>query len=88
MATVGTQVTVSNSATALEGAITADAVALLVRNRGTVAVYLGGPAVATNSGYQLDPGESVAIEARQNPLGLYGITASSTAVCHVLRIGD
>jgi len=87
MAVVGTQVTVSNTATALESSITADGVALLVRNRGSVAVYLGGPAVTTATGYQLDAGEAVSLEGESNPLGVYGITASSTAVCHVLRVG-
>lgn len=30
----------------------------LVRNRGTVAVYLGAVGVTTGTGFQLDPGES------------------------------
>lgn len=87
MPVVGTQVTVANTPTALESSITADGVALLVRNRGAVAVYLGGPAVTTATGYQVDPGEAVSLDAETCPIGVYGITASGTAVCHVIRVG-
>lgn len=88
MAFVGTRVTVTDTATALESAVTSEGVSVLIRNRGSVAVYIGGSAVTTSTGYQLDPGEAITVEADEvNPLGAYGIVASGTAVCHILRVG-
>jgi hypothetical protein len=60
---------------------------LLVRNRGSVAVYLGGSDVTTATGYQLDPGEAQPVDLAGYDSGLYGIVASGTAVCHVLQVG-
>lgn len=88
MAVKGTQVTVTTSATALESTLTAQGMSVLVRNRGAVAVYIGGSAVTAATGYQLDPGEAVTLDASdQNPLGVYGITAAVSCVCHVLQVG-
>lgn len=56
-----------------------------VRNRGAVAVYIGAPNLTTSTGYQLDPGEAVGMELQQGD-ELYGITASSTCVVHVLKV--
>lgn len=58
---------------------------LNVRNRGSVAVYLGAPNVTTSTGYQLDPGEAVGVSLSAGE-ELYGITASSTAAVHVLKV--
>lgn len=87
MAVKGSQVTVTTSATALETALAGQGASVLVRNRGSVAVYIGSSAVTTATGYQLDPGEAVSLEADdQNPLSVYGITAAVSAVCHVLQV--
>lgn len=80
------QVTVTNAATALDVNSTG-ARSLLVRNRGSVAVYLGGAAVTTGIGFQLDPGESLTADFPTYSAGLYGITASSTARVDVLEVG-
>ncbi len=84
MATSASRVTVTSAATLL--ALDANAGSALIVNRDTVTVYVGGEAVTSAAGYQLDPGESVAVDLFQGE-GVYGITASSTAVCHVLRTG-
>ena len=88
MAIVDTRVTVLTAAIAVAAAGTTgsgDAVRVNVRNRGAIAVYLGGAAVTSSTGYQLDPGESVStwLEAGET---MYGISASSSVV-HVLTGG-
>jgi hypothetical protein len=80
------QVTVTSTATALDQS-TAGARSLLVRNRGAVAVYLGGSGVTTANGFQLDTGESVSVDILGFGGGLYGIVASSTARVDVLQAG-
>jgi hypothetical protein len=84
------QVTVTDSATLLDINTTASGRSLLVRNRGSIAVYVGGPAVTTSTGFQLDPGEAVSLDADDGSgagSGNYGITASSTARVDVLQVG-
>lgn len=78
------QVTVTSTATALDQSTTG-ARSMLVRNRGSVAVYLGGSNVSTSNGFQLDPGESVGLDAAKFGSGLYGRTASSSARVDVLQ---
>lgn len=87
MAVKAVRVSVATTATALFQADTVAASAILVRNRGTAAVYLGAADVTTATGAQLDPGESATVEADTHPIGLYGICASGTVVCHVLQVG-
>lgn len=80
------QVTVNTSADLLD-ASTGSVRSLLVRNRGSVAVYLGGIDVTSSTGFQLDPGEAVSIDAGGSGAGggLYGVTASSSARVDVLQ---
>jgi len=88
------RVTVTTSATQLDntsirrGTFTqANQASLLVRNRGSVAVYIGGDAtVTTSTGYQLDPGETWIGEIESGD-AVYGIVASGTAVCHLVTTG-
>jgi hypothetical protein len=84
------RVTVTTTATSLDLAL-ASAVSsstLVVRNRGAVAVYLGGSDVTDTTGWQLDPGETLSVDLRSyGPSGLFGITTSGSAVCHVCRLG-
>lgn len=58
---------------------------LNVRNRGPATVFLGPKDVSTTSGYQLDAGEAAGFSLMVGE-DLYGITASSTAEVHVLRV--
>ena len=83
------QVSVTSSATLLDTNTTASGRSVLVRNRGSVPVFLGGSAVTTSTGFQLDPGEgaSVDVPGTGAASGLYGITASSTATVHTLQVG-
>lgn len=62
-----------------------DGAEVIVRNRGSVAVYLGASGVTTSTGFQLDPSESVSFRLARAE-SLYGITGSSSAVVHVLKM--
>lgn len=77
------RVTVTTSATAITSPDLDDWSTVLIRNRGAVSVYLGAASVTSATGYQLDAGEALAVDPKQFE-ALYGITASSTAECHVL----
>lgn len=80
------QVSVTTTATLLDQS-TGGSRAVLVRNRGTVAVYLGAGTVTSGTGFQLDSGESVSIDVSGSGAGggLYARTASGTATVHVLQ---
>lgn len=56
----------------------------IIRNRGSVAVYIGASGVTTSTGFQIDPGESISLRVSRAMTPLYGITASSSAAVHVL----
>jgi len=72
--TTVTEITELNDATAW----------LLVRNVGTVPVYLGGSSVDT-TGYPLYPGESLTVASQGNiDQILYAVTESGTADVRVL----
>ncbi len=85
MALSGAQVTVATSATALYPSDSTGT--MLVRNRGSVAVYIGGSGVTTGAGFQLDPGESATMDLpRSGHGGAYGIVATGTARVDVLKV--
>lgn len=85
---VATRVTVATTGggTAIYQNTGGRAVLVNVRNRGAVAAYIGGPNLTTSDGYQLDPGEAVDVRL-QGEEALFGITASTTCVVHVLKVG-
>lgn len=80
------QVTVTTTAAVLDQTTTGTR-SLLVRNRGSVPVYLGGSNVSSSNGFQLDPGESASVDIPKYGAGLYGRTASSSARVDVLQVG-
>lgn len=83
------QVSVTTSATRLDDSSNPPLrYGVLVRNRGTAAVYVGTAAVAAGTGYQLDPGEAVSMDLTTFDGGLYGIAASGSHTCHVLQQGS
>jgi len=87
MATRAARVTVDTTAggTRIDSAV-AGSGSILVRNQGSVAVYLGASGVTSSTGFQLDPQESVQLDlAREDTL--YGITASSSASVHLIQVG-
>lgn len=61
MATLGAQVSVTNTATLLYQS-DADGSTVLVCNRGTSPVFVGSAAVTTATGFQLDPGTSISLD--------------------------
>lgn len=87
MAVAATRVTVATTAggTAVYTNNSAVTVDISVRNRGSVAVYLGEAHLTTSTGYQLDPGEAAGMTLQAGE-ALFGITASSTCVVHVLKV--
>lgn len=84
--TSASRVTVTTSATRLDTANTAKSPNIIIRNRGSVAVYVGGSAVTSADGFQLDAGESLDVAVGAGNIGLYGITASGTASVHILQV--
>lgn len=81
------RVTVSTTPARVGGTEQAVAVSATIRNRGSVPVFVGGPDVTTDTGYQLDPGEGLSIDMLASDDGVWGCTASSTAVVHRLQRG-
>jgi ApbE superfamily uncharacterized protein (UPF0280 family) len=58
--------------------------ACLIRNRGSVAIYLGNSNVTTSTGFQIDPGDSISIDLRSaDPV--YAISGSAGQACHVFQ---
>jgi hypothetical protein len=84
-AVASAQVTVTTTATALDQS-TSGPRSLLLRNRGAVAVFLGGSGVTSSTGLQLDPGETLSLDVPKFGAGVYGRTASSTARVDVLQV--
>ena len=81
--------TVTTSATSLDVDDSANSSrSCLIRNRGSVAVFVGGPAVTSATGYQLDPGEALSLDTGGTGAGVatYAITASSSSTVHVLQV--
>lgn len=89
MAVMSQQVSVGTSGFRLDSGLSASTalVSLLVRNRGTVAVYVGGSGVTTGNGFQLDPGESMSIDLRFADAGVYALAASGTQRVDVMQAG-
>jgi hypothetical protein len=58
----------------------------LIRNRGSVAVFIGGSGVTTATGFQLDPGEAIPVDLDDGEIP-YGRVVSGTPICHVLEVG-
>lgn len=88
MAAVGSQVSVTTTATRLDTSTAAGMgrSSLMVRNMGTVTIDLGGSTITAGTGFQLRAGESLSIDiASSDPI--FGIVASGTATVHVLQVG-
>ena len=79
-----TAVTVTTTATAIPATALAGRRAMMVRNNGSVTVYLGDSTVTSTNGFPLSPGEEKSYELGP-PVTLYGITASGTADVRVLE---
>ncbi len=63
---------------------------VLVTNRGTGSVFLGGPTVTASGpgvGYELMPGESASVDLRRDDKGLFGISGSGTQRVDRLQVG-
>jgi hypothetical protein len=89
MSVIGQRVTVTTDATRLDVGTVGNMAtsALLVRNRGTAAVDLGGSGVTAGAGLQLDGGEAVTVDLCGSYGGLYAIAAAGTVRCDVLQVG-
>jgi hypothetical protein len=84
---LGKRVTVNTSADRLDTASSATSQrrSLLIRNRGSVAADIGASDVAAGSGFELAPGDVLAIDLA--PQGsLWAVTASGSTTLHVLQV--
>lgn len=84
MAVYPQQVTVTSTATALTNATSAvegRSGAMSICNRGTAAVFLGGPTVTTGTGFQLDVGQVLSADPT---VGWFAIAASGSHRVDVL----
>lgn len=82
------RVSVTTSATQLDVSASGGRRSLLARNRGTSAVYLGGAAVTSATGYQVDPGEAVTWDSETGPgQAMFAVTASGSVSVHVIQVG-
>lgn len=62
---------------------------LVITNRGSAAVYLGPTGVLTTTGYQLDPGASIAISDYNSRDAIFAIAASAGPfTLHTFRVGS
>lgn len=85
MAIVGSVVTITNAATLITKTDIGGRV-VTIRHRGVNPIFLGGSNVATNTGFQLNAGESLSIDLASGD-ALYGIVASGTEPVHLLTAG-
>lgn len=89
MAIEGVRISVTTTATPLFSAVDSrERGATAVTNRGGTAIDLGGPGVTSGAGFQLDAGQTITLDVNTGSGDLlYGISASGTVICHVLRAG-
>jgi hypothetical protein len=78
------QVTVTTSPTLLVDN-TAEAEEVHLHAAGGQKIHLGDANVTISTGYELDNGEKVVIQNKNNPI--YGVTNSGTTVVQVMAIG-
>lgn len=78
------QVTVTTTPTILVDN-TAEAEEVHLHAAGGQAVFLGGADVNTTAGFQLDSGEKITLQSKNNPI--YGVTNTGSTVVQVLVIG-
>lgn len=89
MAVVAARVSVTTTATRLDASAPTDSVSgqrVTVYNAGSASVFLGGSGVLSTDGFELPAGGSYDEELSPGD-ELYGITASGTVICHVIRVG-
>lgn len=83
---VSVEVTATRLDTVADDADSISGQSILVRNKGTVSVYIGPSNVTTATGFELAVGESASFEASVGD-ALYGIAASGGQTVHVLETG-
>lgn len=66
-----------------DGDFTSD---LLLTNTGAAAVFVGGPAVSTTTGYSLAAGASLTVRGLSSGEQVFAVAAAAGTV-HVLRVG-
>lgn len=71
------RVTVGTTATRIDDAETAPDLALIVRNRSSNPVFIGGSNVTTSDGFELSPGDSLPLKYAMNIGGLWGIATTA-----------
>ncbi len=88
MPIIAARVTVTSSPTLilnpLNGSVTGPITAI-VKNPGSVSVFLGGEFVTASTGFELATGGTVDVELISGDL-LYGVTSSSTQELQTIRL--
>lgn len=59
----------------------------LVRNRGTISVFLGGSTVTPEDGFELEANAVLTIDLATSSDVLYAVTEVETSECHTLQVG-
>lgn len=59
---------------------------VIIRNRGSVSIFIGGSGVTSTNGFQLDAGESITAEFIASD-SIYAVTSTGSAICHILQTG-
>lgn len=60
---------------------------VLIKNQGSIAVYVGPSGLTTSTGFLVNPGEALSLDSLRSDDALYGITGSSSTTVHVLQAG-
>lgn len=60
---------------------------VLIKNQGSIAVYVGPSGLTTSTGFLVNPGEALSLDSLRGDDALYGITGSSSTTVHVLQAG-
>lgn len=90
MAATARRVSVATTATRLDFAsVESDRVfgqSLIVRNRGSASIFVGGPDVTSSTGFEVLAGESFSADIHTGD-EVYGIVASGTVPVHIFESG-
>lgn len=60
---------------------------IMMHNRGSIPVFVGGADVTAAAGYQLDAGGRLRMDLRNTDGGVYAVTATGSAEVHRLQLG-
>jgi hypothetical protein len=89
MAVVSAQTTITSTRARISANLDDDhspGASVLIRNRGSVSVWIGGPAVSASNGFEVQAGETISLELTGGDK-LYAVTSSGSSTCHIVQAG-